>query len=111
MKANLNEMRYIGVLNELEQTQNDYGGIINKLTPLLTFRFGYYHMSLVTNVEASVIDQLVNTTTIFTRHNSLFISDPSLSITIDNVSYSIQSIIPDFDINGCDVITLKKVGV
>jgi len=110
VKANLSELRYVGVLNKLQQTQNDYGGIINKLTPLLTFRFSYYHMSLVTNVEASVIDQLVNTTTIFTRHNSLFISDPSLSITIDNVSYSIQSVVPDFDVNGLDTITLKKVG-
>ena len=110
MKANLNEMRYVGVLNQLTQTQNDYGGIINKLTPLLKFRFGYYRMSLTTNVEARVIDQLVNTTTIFTRHNSLFIGDPSLSITIDNVSYSIQSVVPDFDVNGLDTITLKKVG-
>lgn len=110
MKANLNEMRYVGVLNELQQTQNDYGGFITKLTPLLTFRFGYYHMSFTVNVEARVIDQLVNTITIFTRHNSLFYSDPSRSITIDNVSYSIESVIPDFDINGCDTITLKKVG-
>ena len=110
MKANLNEMRYKGVLNELQQTQNDYGGIINKLTPLLTFRFGYYHMSFTVNVEARVIDQLVDTVTIFTRHNSLFISDPSHTITIDNVSYSITSVIPSFGINGCDVITLKKVG-
>lgn len=110
MKANLNELRYVGVLNQLQQIQNEYGGITNKLTPLLTFRFGYYHMSFTVNVEASVIDQLVNTTTIFTRHNSLFTSDPSHSITIDNVSYSIQSVVPDFDINGCDTITLKKVG-
>lgn len=110
MKAQLNELRYVGVLNKLQQTQNDYGGIINKLTPLLTFRFSYYHMSLVTNVEAGVLDQLVNTTSIFTRHNSLFISDPSLSIKIDNVSYSIQSVVPDFDVNGLDTITLKKVG-
>jgi len=110
MKANLNSMRYVGVLNKLTQTQNDYGGIINKLTPLLTFRFGYYHMSLTVNVEARVIDQLVNTTSIFARHNSLFINDPSHTITIDNVSYSIQSVVPDFDVNGLDTITLKKVG-
>ena len=110
MKANLNSMRYVGVLNELQQIQNDYGGIVNKLTPLLTFRFGYFHMSFKVNVEARVIDQLVNTITIFTRHNPLFYSDPSRSITIDNVSYSIESVIQNFDINGCDVITLKKVG-
>lgn len=110
MKANLNELRYVGVLNQVTQTQGMYGNFINTLTPLLTFRFGYYHMSLTTNVEASVIDQLVNTTTIFTRHNSLFISDPSHSITIDGVSYNIQSVIPDFDVNGLDTITLKKVG-
>jgi len=110
MKADLSEMRYVGVLNELKQTQNDYGGIINKLAPLLTFRFGYFHMSFTVNVEARVIDQLVNTITIFTRHNPLFISDPSHTITIDDVSYSIQSVVPDFDINGCDTITLKKVG-
>jgi len=110
VKANLNELRYVGVLNKLKQTQNEYGGIINKLTPLLTFRLGYYRMSLTVNVEASVIDQLVNTITIFTRHNPIFMSDPSLSITIDDVSYSIQSVVPDFDINGLDTITLKKVG-
>ncbi|GEL29327.1 hypothetical protein [Lentilactobacillus kefiri] len=110
MKANLNEMRYVGVLNKLQQTQGEYGSFDTKLTPLLTFRFGYYHMSFTVNVEARVIDQLVNTITIFTRHNSLFISNPSLSITIDNVSYSIQSVIPDFDMNGLDTITLKKVG-
>ena len=110
MKANLNELRYKGVLNQLTQTQGEYGNFINKLTPLLTFRFGYYHMSFKVNVEARVIDQLVNTITIFTRHNPLFINDPSHTITIDNVSYSITSVIPDFEINGCDVITLKKVG-
>lgn len=110
MKTNLSEMRYVGVLNKLTQTQNEYGGIINKLTPLLTFRFGYYHMSFTVNVEARVIDQLVNTITIFTRHNSLFTSDPSHSITIDNVSYNIQSVVPGFDVNGLDTITLKKVG-
>lgn len=110
MKANLSELRYVGVLNQVTQTQGEYGSFDTKLTPLLTFRFGYYHMSFTVNVEARVIDQLVNTITIFTRHNPLFISDPSLSITIDNVSYSIQSIIPDFDVNGLDTITLKKVG-
>lgn len=110
MKANLNELRYKGVLDKLTQTQDDYGGFVNKLTPLTTFRFGYYHMSFKVNVEARVIDQLVNTITIFTRHNPLFMSDPSLLITIDNVSYSITSVIPDFDVNGLDTITLKKVG-
>lgn len=110
MKANLNELRYVGVLNKLTQTQGEYGNFINKLTPLLTFRFGYYHMSFKVNVEARVIDQLTNTITIFTRHNPLFINDPSHTITIDNVSYSITSVIPDFDVNGLDTITLKKVG-
>ena len=119
MKANLNELRYKGTLNKL-----GHKGTLNKLghktlangntipanTPLFDFRFGYYHMSLATNIQANVLDQLSNTVTIFVRHNDSFVGDDLHTITIDDVSYNIKEIEPDFSINGCDVLVLRKTG-
>lgn len=109
MKANLNEMRYKATLNKLGYKTLANGNTIPANTPLFDFRFGYYHMSLVTNIQANVLDQLTNNTVIFARHNDSFVGD-SHTVTIGNVSYNIKEIEPDFDINGCDVLVLKKVG-
>ena len=110
MKANLNRLRYKGTLNKLGYRELANGNTIPANTPLFTFRFGYYRMNLTTNIQANVLDQLSNTVTIFAKHNDSFTSDSSHTVTIDDVSYNIKEIEPDFDINGCDVLVLKKVG-
>lgn len=110
MKANLNEMRYKATLNKLGYKTLANGNTIPANMPLFDFRFGYYKMSLSTNIQANVLDQLSNTVTIFARHNDSFVGDSLHSVTIDDVSYNIKEIEPDFDINGCDVLVLKKVG-
>ena len=108
MKANLNRMRYKGTLNKLGYKTLANGNTIPANTPLFNFRFGYYKMSLSTNIQANILDQLTNTVTIFVRHNDSFVGEHT--VTIDNVSYSIKEIEPDFDINGCDVLVLEKSG-
>lgn len=110
MKANLNELRYKATLNKLGYKTLANGNTIPANTPLFDFRFGYYHMSLQTNIQANVLDELTNTLTIFAKHNDSFVGDSLHTVTIDDVSYSIKEIEPDFDINGCDVLVLKKVG-
>ena len=110
MKTDLNRMRYKGTLNKLGYKTLANGNTIPANTPLFDFRFGYYKMSLQTNIQANVLDQLTNTVTIFARHNDSFVGDDLHTITIDDVSYNIKEIEPDFDINGCDVLVLKKVG-
>lgn len=110
MKINLNGLRYKATLNKLGHKTLANGNTIPENVRLFDFRFGYYHMSLSTNIQANVLDQLSNTVTIFARHSENFVNDGQHSITIGNVSYSIKEIEPDFDINGCDVLVLKKVG-
>ena len=110
MKANLNEMRYKATLNKLGHKTLANGNTIPANTPLFDFRFGYYKQSLQTNIQANVLDVLSNTIIIFVRHNDSFVSDSLHTVTIDDVSYNIKEIEPDFDINGCDVLVLKKVG-
>ncbi|WP_251908573.1 hypothetical protein [Lentilactobacillus kefiri] len=110
MKANLNELRYKGTLNKLGYKTLANGNTIPANIGLFDFRFGYFHMSLQTNIQANVLDQLTNTVTIFARHNDSFVGDDLHTITIDDVSYNIKEIEPDFDINGCDVLILKRTG-
>ena len=108
MKINLNKLRYKATLNKLGHKTLANGNTIPANVRLFDFRFGYYHMSLQTNIQANVLDQLSNTVTIFARHNDSFVGDSLHTVTIDDVSYSIKE--TDFDINGCDVLVLKKVG-
>ena len=111
MKVKLSELRFKGTLNKLGYKTLANGNTIPANTPLFDFRFGYYHMSLSTNIQANILDQLTNTVTIFARHNDSFVGDSLHTVTIDDVSYGIiKEIEPDFDINGCDVLVLKKVG-
>ncbi len=110
MKANLNEMRYKATLNKLGHKTLANGNTIPENVRLFDFRFGYYHMSLTTNIQANVLDQLSNTVTIFCKHNDSFVGDSLHTVTIDDVSYNIKEIEPDFDINGCDVLILKRTG-
>lgn len=110
MKTDLNRMRYKGTLNKLGHKTLANGNTIPANTPLFDFRFGYYHMSLSTNIQANILDQLTNTVTIFVRHSDSFVGDSLHTVTIDNVSYNIKEIEPDFDINGCDVLILKRTG-
>lgn len=110
MKANLNELRYKATLNKLGYKTLANGNTIPANEALFDFRFGCYRMNLITNIQANVLDQLTNTVTIFARHSDSFVGDSLHTITINNVSYSIKEIEPDFDVNGCDVLVLKKVG-
>ncbi len=108
MKANLNEMRYKATLNKLGHKTLANGNTIPVNEKLFDFRFGYYRVNLVTSIQANVLDQLSNTVTIFARHSDSFTSDSLHTVTIDDVSYGIKEI--ELDINGCDVLVLKKVG-
>ena len=110
MKINLNELRYKATLNKLGHKTLANGNIVPVNVRLFDFRFGYYHMSLSTNIQANILDQLTNTVTIFVRHSDSFVGDSLHTVTIDNVSYNIKEIEPDFDINGCDVLILKRTG-
>lgn len=110
MKANLSELRYQATLNKQGYKELANGNTIPTNEPIMTFRFGYYRMSLVADVQANVLDQLVNTVTIFTRHSDQFVNDGQHSVTIGSITYNIKNINSDFSINGCDTITLKKVG-
>ena len=111
MKIRLNEMRYKAKLNKLGHKTLANGNTIPVNEKLFDFRFGYYRVNLVTSIQANVLDQFTNTTTIFARHSDSFVNDGQHSVTINNVTYNIKDIEPDYDINACDVLVLKKVGV
>ena len=103
-------MRYKATLNKLGHKTLANGNTIPVNEKLFDFRFGYYRVNLVTSIQANILDQLTNTVTIFARHNDSFVGDSLHTVTIDDVSYSIKEIEPDFDINGCDVLILKRTG-
>ncbi|WP_251908499.1 hypothetical protein [Lentilactobacillus kefiri] len=110
MKADLSELRYKATLNKLEHKTLANGNTIPVNIGLFDFRFGYYHMSLVTNIQADILDRLSDTVTIYAKHSDSFVGDSLHTVTIDNVSYNIKEIEPDYNMNGCDVLVLKKVG-
>lgn len=111
----ISRLKYIATYSELRDKELDNGNTIEELVPILkNVHFTPYKLTLKEANELRSNESWTDTVSIIIRHRDSLKVDANHSFKIGkpfndrDVDYSLVNIQRDYDVNGYDVVTLRK---